>query len=284
MTEEHEDKTTALVVQGIFDQLPVTKPEYKSMLQNIAEKAPAVAQATSNFHKSHSQFMGVTLDVTAITPVRSIKHTLAEIDRTRSALQEAYINLSKKRVELKKKQREYDLCEDELDREMLDIEIMELESQLQGTMNHVQGAVRKMNFFTNQYDNLMKKIGKDVLTEEDYELEEIKYHIMTAMKQALNAARSRNGMIDEGNLIYVFDLGINAAQAQAEVYAYLSWENEMMAKGIAPQHADTVRWLEACADKWAHCPAEFANSRGFQLIDHSSLTNLALEDKSKEEE
>lgn len=284
MTEEHEDKTTALVVQGIFDQLPATKPEYKSMLQNIAEKAPAVAQATSNFHKSHSQFMGVTLDVTAITPIRSIKHTLAEIDRTRSALQEAYINLSKKRVELKKKQREYDLCEDELDREMLDIEIMELESQLQGTMNHVQGAVRKMNFFTNQYDNLMKKIGKDVLTEEDYELEEIKYHIMTAMKQALNAARSRNGMIDEGNLIYVFDLGINAAQAQAEVYAYLSWENEMMAKGIAPQHADTVRWLEACADKWAHCPAEFANSRGFQLIDHSSLTNLALEDKSKEEE
>jgi hypothetical protein len=284
MTEEHEDKTTALVVQGIFDQLPATKPEYKSMLQNIAEKAPAVAQATSNFHKSHSQFMGVTLDVTAITPVRSIKHTLAEIDRTRSALQEAYINLSKKRVELKKKQREYDLCEDELDREMLDIEIMELESQLQGTMNHVQGAVRKMNFFTNQYDNLMKKIGKDVLSEEDYELEEIKYHIMTAMKQALNAARSRNGMIDEGNLIYVFDLGINAAQAQAEVYAYLSWENEMMAKGIAPQHADTVRWLEACANKWAHCPAEFANSRGFQLIDHSSLTNLALEDKSKEEE
>lgn len=284
MTEEHEDKTTALVVQGIFDQLPAAKPEYKSMLQNIAEKAPAVAQATSNFHKSHSQFMGVTLDVTAITPVRSIKHTLAEIDRTRSALQEAYISLSKKRVELKKKQREYDHCEDDLDREMLDIEIMELESQLQGTMNHVQGAVRKMNFFTNQYDNLMKKIGKDVLTEEDYELEEIKYHIMTAMKQALNAARSRNGMIDEGNLIYVFDLGINAAQAQAEVYAYLSWENEMMAKGIAPQHADTVRWLEACADKWAHCPAEFANSRGFQLIDHSSLTNLAIEDKSKEEE
>lgn len=282
--QEKEINTTALVVQGIFDQLPATKPEYKSMLQNIADKAPAIAQATSNFHKSHSQFMGVTLDVTAITPVRSIKHTLAEIDRTRSALQEAHINLSKKRVELKKKQREYDLCEDELDREMLDIEIMELESQLQGTMNHVQGAVRKMNFFTNQYDNLMKKIGKDVLTEEDYEIEEVKYHIMTCMKQALIAARSRNGLIDEGNFIYIFDLGINATQAQAEVLAYLSWENEMIAKGIAPQHADTVRWLEACADKWAHCPAEFANSRGFQLIDHSSLTNLSLEDKSTEEE
>jgi hypothetical protein len=35
----------------------------------------------------------------------------------------------------------------------------------------------------------------------------------TAMKQALNAARSRNGVIDEGDLIYFFDLRINAANA-----------------------------------------------------------------------
>jgi hypothetical protein len=276
------DQTTALVAQNIAVQLPDVKPEYKSMLTNIAEKAPAVAQATSNFHKSHSQFMGVTLDVTAITPVRSIKHTLAEIDRTRSALQEAYINMRKKQVELKKKERELAACEDDLDREMLEVEITEIESQLEGTKNHVQGAIRKMNFFTNQYDSLMEKLGKDVLTEEDYELEEVKYHIMTCMKQALNAARSRNGMIDEGNLIYVFDLGINAAQAQAEVYAYLSWENEMMAKGKAPEHADTVRWLEACAEKWARCPAEFANSRGFNILDRSSLTNIALEDKRED--
>jgi len=276
------DQTTALVAQNIAIQLPDVKPEYKSMLTNIVEKAPAVAQATSNFHKSHSQFMGVTLDVTAITPVRSIKHTLAEIDRTRSALQEAYINMRKKQVELKKKERELAVCEDDLDREMLEVEITEIESQLEGTKNHVQGAIRKMNFFTNQYDSLMEKLGMEVLTEEDYELEEVKYHIMTCMKQALNAARSRNGMIDEGNLIYVFDLGINAAQAQAEVYAYLSWENEMMAKGKAPEHADTVRWLEACAEKWARCPAEFANSRGFNILDRSSLTNIALEDKRED--
>ena len=85
-----------------------------------------------------------------------------------------------------------------------------------------KAAVRKLNFFTNQYENLMKKIGKDELTEEDYELEEIKYHIMTCMKQALNSARPRNGVIDEGNMIYLFDLGINAAQAQLEVMSYLN--------------------------------------------------------------
>ena len=144
----------------------------------------------------------------------------------------------------------------------------------------MQAAVRKMNFFTNQYDNLMKKIGKEELTEEDYEIEEARYHIMTAMKQALNAARSRNGVIDEGNLIYVFDLGINAAQAQAEVFAYLQWENEIIKQGKAPEHKHTVEWLEKCADKWAGCPAEFANSRGFNVFDPTSLANTPqIEDK-----
>ena len=273
--------TELAITTTLNEALPTAAPEYKSMLSNIAEKMPAVTQATSNFHKSHSQFMGVTLDVTAITPIRSIKHTLAEIDKTRSALQEAYINLRKKEVKLKKKQAKLIDCREPLARELLEIEILEIQGHLEGTRNSVQGAVRKMNFFTNQYDNLMKKIGKEELSEEDYELEEARYHIMTCMKQALNSARPRNGIIDEGNMIYLFDLGINAAQAQAEVFSYLNWENELVKQGKAPEHEHTVQWLEGCADKWAGCPAAFANSRGFDVFDPTSLANTPqIEDKS----
>ena len=262
-----------LVISNIQTGLVNTKPEYNTMLGNIASKMPAVEQATSNFHKSHSQFMGVTLDVTAITPIRSIKHTLAEIDRTRSALQEAYINMKKKDVELRRKQSELEAAQG-FDRELLEIEVMELEVHKVGTSNAVQGAIRKMSFFVNQYENLMLKVGKTELTEADYELEEARYHIMTCMKQGLNAARSRNGVIDEGNMIYLFDLGINAAQAQAEVFAYLTMENELISKGIPPTHEMTVKWLEACADKWADDPAKFAKYRGFDVFDPSSLTNV----------
>jgi len=272
-----KNMTTALAIKE--------KPEYGVMLHNIDEKMPAVVRDTSNFHKSHSQFMQVTLDVTAITPIRSIKHTLAEIDRTRSALQEAYIGLRKKEIELARKRDELENPKEILnrfDKELLEVEILELEGQLEGTQNHVNGAIRKMNFMVNQHAQLLEKVGKDQITEEDYEIEEAKYHIMTCMKQALTAARSRGGSIDEGNMIYIFDLGLPAAEAQAEVFAYLSWENEMMASGKVPQHSDTVAWLEKCAEKWAHCPAEFANSRGFDILDKTSLTNLALEDHSKE--
>ena len=262
-----------IVLSDLTTALPVTKPEYGSMLQNIQERMPAIVRDTSNFHKSHSQFMQVALDVTAITPIRSIKHTLAEIDRTRAALQEAYIGMRKKQVELKKKQAELAEATDPLDIEMLEIEILELQSQLEGTQNHVNGAIRKMNFFTNQHRQLLEKVGKEEITEEDYEREECRYHIMTALKQALNAARSRNGMIDEGNLIYFFDLGINAAQVQAEIFAYLNLENELISQGKAPTHEMTLKWLEACADKWQDDPAKFAAYRGFSLFDPTSLTN-----------
>lgn len=262
-----------LVLTDLTTALPITKPEYGTMLQNIQERMPAVARDTSNFYKSHSQFMQVSLDVTAITPIRSIKHTLAEIDRTRSALQEAYVGMRKKQVEVKRKEAELVKATDPFDREMLEIEILELQCQLEGTQNHVNGAIRKMNFFVNQHKQLLEKVGKEEITEEDYEREECRYHIMTCMKQALNAARSRQGVIDEGNLIYLFDLGINAAQAQAEVLAYLHMENDMISKGVAPTHEMTLEWLEACADKWAADPDKFARYRGFTLLDPQSLTN-----------
>ena len=270
-----------LILGNMNTALAIKKPEYSLMLKNIQDRMPAVERDTSNFHKSHSQFMTVTLEVTAITPIRSIKHTLAEIDRTRSALQEAYIGLRKKQNELKKKERDLDASTDALDRELMEIEILELNSHLEGTQNHVNGALRKMNFLVNQHAQLLERVGKSEITEEEYELEESKYHIMTCMKQGLNAARSRNGMIDEGNLIYLFDLGINAAQAQAEVFAYLNMENEIISKGNAPTHEMTMRWLEACADKWAKDPETFAARRGFTVYDETSLTNrLEFKDTS----
>ena len=206
---------TELVIKNIQTALSEVKPEYKTMLKNIDKNMPMVQQASSNFHKSHSQFMGVTLDVTAITPVRSIKHTLAEVNKTKNALQEAHIRMQKKAVELKMKQRELLECQDHLEREMLEIEILELQTHSVNAQDAVQGAIRKLNFFINQYNSLLKHLGVDEITEEMYEREENRYHIMTAMKQALSSARPRGGIIDEGNMIYLFDLGISGAQAQA---------------------------------------------------------------------
>ena len=273
------DSTNKDLIIKEISQSPLVKKEYKNMLENITNTLPAIKQTSSNFYKSHSQFMGVMLDVTAITPVRSVKHTLAEIDKTRMALEEAHIKMRKKEIELREKEHKLrsniDLTE--FEKEMLEIEILEIKVNMNNIQNSITGAIRKMSFFTNQYKSILKKLGKDDITEEEYEKEESRYHVMTCMKQGLNAARARGGIIDEGNLIYLFDMGINSAQAQAEIYAYLKMENEMMDKGQAPTHEMTMQWLEACADKFQGDAEKFAERRGFTLYDEKSLNTKLIE-------
>jgi len=223
------------------------------------------------------------LDVTAITPIRSVKHTLAELDKTRMALEEAQLKMMKKDIELRQKEHKLktDLEMDEFEKELLETDILEVKVNMNNIQNSVSGAIRKMNFFTNQYKSILKKLGKDDITEEEYEKEESRYHVMTCLKQALNAARARGGVIDEGNLIYLFDMGINSAQAQAEIYAYLEMENKLMKEGKAPTHEMTMQWLEACAEKFSGEAEKFAERRGFKLYDEESLNTKLLDNKEK---
>jgi len=269
-----------LIIKEISNS-PLVKKEYKVMLDNIHNTLPAIKQSSSNFYKSHSQFMGVMLDVTAITPIRSVKHTLAEIDKTRMALEEAHLKMRKKDIELREKEHKLktDLEMTSFEKELLETEILEIQVNMNNIQNSISGAIRKMNFFTNQYKSILKKLGKDDITEEEYEKEEANYHVMTCMKQALNAARARGGVIDEGNLIYLFDMGINSAQAQAEIYAYLKMENDMMASGKAPTHEMTMQWLEACAAKFSKDAEAFAERRGFKLYDEESLNTKLIDNK-----
>ena len=271
-----------LVIQKLSNS-PLVKKEYKQMLVNINSSLPAIKKSSSNFYKSHSQFMGVMLDVTAITPIRSVKHTLAELDKTRMALEEAQLKMMKKDTELRKKEKELEdgKYDDQFARENLEIEILEIKVNMSNIQNSITGAIRKMNFFTNQYKSILKKLGKEDITEEEYEKEESNYHVMTCMKQALNAARARGGVIDEGNLIYLFDMGINSAQAQAEIYSYLEMENKLMREGKAPTHEMTMQWLEACAAKFSKDAEAFAERRGFKLYDEESLNTKLIDNKDK---
>lgn len=259
-----------IALQEVSNDLAIT-PEYKGMLEHINANLPAIARDSENFYKSASQFKNVTLDVTDLTTMGSLKHILAVIDRTRMALEEAHISVKRKQIELKKKTIEYDNVEEGLDKELLWVDIVEINNQLNNSENSVKGALRKLSFFTTQYQAIMEKLGKDEITEEDYELNESRHHVMTAMKQALCAARTRGGIIDEGNQIYLFDMGINGTVAQAEMFAYLQAEQEMLAKGEEPTHELTMKWLEACADKFADCGTKFAELRGFVPLDKKSL-------------
>lgn len=275
--ELQNGKSNSLTLTEKIGNLPSLPKQYKGMLTHIESAMPAIAESSANFYKSHSQFMGTMLDVTAISPIRSVKHTLAEIDKTKQALEEAHINLRKKDIEMRQKEEELNNEPDALKREMLETEIIHLQIQIKNTNSSMQGAIRKLSYFVTQYKSILNKLGKETITEEEYEDEEETYHIMTCMKQALNAARARGGIIDEGNLIYLFDMGINSAVAQQEIYGYLQKENDMVSRGETPSHEMTMQWLEHCSKRFKGESVKFAERRGFTLKDTKSLAQL--EDK-----
>lgn len=261
-----------IVLAEIGAQLQASK-QYTKMIEKIENSMTKVTLDSENFHKSSSQFKGVTLDVTNLTPINSAKHILAVLNRTRQALEEAHINLKRKRAKLEHKTK---LLETATGYEAikLEIDIEEIQLQISNIEAASRGAIRKMSFFTTQYEEILKKIGVDHLTEEDYEKDETRYHVMTAFFQALTAARARGGLIDEGNQIYMFQLGINGAVAQAEVTAILAVEQEMLNNGKEPTHEMLMAWLEACADKFAPYSIRFAESRGLVPLDESSLISI----------
>jgi hypothetical protein len=254
--------------------------EYSGMIDHIKSTLPAVANDTENFYKSSSQYKGITLDVTDLTTIGSLKHILAVIDQTKGALEEAHIDVRKKQIELKKKQLEFDNAEDGYEKDLLEVDILQLNNHIRNIENSASGAIRKLSFFITQYKALMEKLGVDEITEEEYERNESRHHIMTAMKQALNAARTRGGVIDEGNHIYLFEMGINGAVAQAEILGYLHMEEEMLSNGQAPTHEMTIKWLEACADKFEDCGRKFAEYRGLIPLDKKSLAKELTDEAS----
>lgn len=258
-----------------MNEIEKTLPiQYMPILKKIDEVLPLAKTDTENFNKSSSQFKTVILDVIDLTPINSARHLLAVIQRTRQALEEASINLRRKQLELRRKELEL-LASEGLDIDELVIDIDELKIQIDNIEASGRGAVRKLAHALDQYQNILNALGKDHLTELDYEKDQARYHIMTAFNQALTAARSRGGLIDEGNHIYLFQLGINGAVAQREITALLEAEQQTLNDGKVPSHEGIVKWLNLIADKFEQCPTLFAAQRNMQTIN----TQLLLEDK-----
>ena len=248
--------------------------QYLPMLAKINEVLPLAKIDTENFNKASSQFKVATLDVVDLTPINSAKHLLAVIQQTRQALEQASIRLRRKQLELKRK--ELDLMSSEgTDIDELVIDIDDLKITIANIEESGRGAVRRLANALDQYQSILIALGKDHLTELDYEQDQARYHVMTAFNQALSAARARGGLIDEGNHIYLFQLGINGALAQAEITSLLAAEQEALNNNIAPSHEGIVNWLNLVADRFEKAPEIYAAQRNMQVLN----TSLTLENK-----
>jgi hypothetical protein len=262
---------SALKENKSLNELMVVMPEHKGMLTEIKKNLPEIQRATSLFGKTQSQFMDNMMTVSANTPIRNLRQILAQMTQTREAIKEANFKLKKKEIEAKIKERDLENEPDELKRALLQVEVDELNAGLESTKIYLSGAVRTLANYTAQYNSVMEEYGLKDFNEEDFEKEEERYHIMKAFEQALCAARSHQGWIDEGNHIYLAQIGINGAHAQFRVHEFLQEEQKLMAEGKAPTHKAYTDFLHRMADEFQGCSEDYAVRKGMKTRTESAL-------------
>lgn len=249
---------------------------YEQMLASITEHLPAIAQSSQAFYKSDSQTKIVSLDINDLTDVGVAKHILARIERKRAALRESEIGLRRKRIDLAEAEQRLANA-DGFEAQRLEVDIVELSSQIDDTTNYQAGAVREVRHLVAQYEAICQRLGVDVITEDMYEADQARYHVIRAFSQALAAARARQGLVDEGNFIYFQDLGINGAAAQREIVAYLEAEQHLLNEGTVPTFEMQHSWLMAVGDKFAGEVARYVEYRGLKALTPEALATRALE-------
>lgn len=249
-----------LIVSSLAVALPA---DHRAMLADIAAWKPAIDEANRNFGKRQSQFMDRVLTVSHPTPIRNIRQCLAEIESAMNALRENHYRLRRAQVEAneaRNKAKSWFISRFTRAQRIIDAE--EKEAGIASSSSMIGGCVRRIAGHLATYKALLDSIGVATIDEVDFENEEERYHIAKAFEQALCAARSHGGVVDEGNHIYFYQIGINGAVAQKEVSDYLTMEMEYIRSGKTPGPELAISWVASMADKFAGCAQRVLNRRG----------------------
>ena len=239
--------------------------QHAGMVEFVQDNLPRIIEQTNIYQKRQSQFMDSMLTVSQPTPIRRLRQTLSEINRKVGAFREAKCNLRKNQIKKEICLRDAEKVSDPLKAELLRIKAAKHQSRIDSTLPVVAGAIRKVTALIEQHDSIMRSIGKlpgDTVTEAEFEEQEEEYHLKRALTQALTAARSRGGSIDEGNHIYLQQLGLNKFFAR-EAAAFKTGE---------PSYQLVLEWLDEMYQKFKGSAAKLAAHKG--MMEYSSLALL----------
>lgn len=253
-----------LILADEIKFLEKVEEKYKPLVANINEYLPQIEKDMTSFNKGQSSFMDTRMVLSHPTPIRQIRQGLAEIQSAKMALEDSNFGVKKKEIELKMKERELISETDELKRELIEIEIQEMQNGLFNIKEAQKGAIRRFSGYVEQIKNIRESYNIDDFSEADFENEEEKYHIMKVFEQAIHAARSHGGFIDEGNHIYFYQIGINGAVAQNFITEFLTLEQKSISNNKFPDGNFMKDFLKRMSEIFKGCSQEELKYKGMK--------------------
>ena len=198
----------------------------KSLQTNLKAADETIAKLNYTnkiWNKSGSQWMLKHLTCSQADGWLRLRQIGAEMSRKRMALNEAKFGYLKKKMKIGVKREEMDNASPANYR-LLEVEIMELESQMQEVMVKVEGALKEVQTLSGMHDSLKEHLGE--ISEEEFEKAQTKGHIKRAMQQSIREVREC-GRIKTGNQEYLEQVGVSVGYALTLIEEFLSQEKEL---------------------------------------------------------
>ena len=207
----------------------------------IAEKMVAIDRANHTAGRSQTQTTNQLMSLTMMTdsPYRRLRQCMSQIEKKRSALEESYFKMQKKKVLIDQWYEKGDA--------MSVIKAKEAESQAMRQKDYIDAAFKEIATFQCAYDEIRESHNiPEKWDERDAELAEIDHHIKQAFRQA-HRDMVNTGRIGLGNMEYMEQYGIHIQTATKIIADYIASEDKMIAEGKMP----TVNHLYAFLDRMA---------------------------------
>ena len=207
----------------------------------IAEKMVEIDRANHTAGRSNTQTTNQLMSLTMMTdsPYRRLRQCMSQIEKKRSALEEAYFKMQKKKIQV-------DYWYEKGD-EMSVMRAREAEASMLRQKDYIDGAFKEIATFQCAYDEIRESHNiPEKWDERDAEEAEIDHHIRQAFRQA-HRDMVNQGRIGLGNMEYMEQYGIHIQTATKIIADYIVKEDKMIAEGKMP----TVKHLYDFLDKMA---------------------------------
>ncbi len=160
------------------------------------------------------------------SPYRRLRQCLAQIERKKEALRDAYFKHQKLEVQIKEWEEE--------DTELSRIKIAEAKAGMETGKKYIEGALKEIAIFQDAYEEIRNNNNIPVLwDEEDAELDEIRHHIRQAFRQS-HRDMILTGSISQGNAEYLEQYGIHLQTARNYIGQYINQCEELIAEKSIP--------------------------------------------------
>ena len=208
----------------------------------ISQKMVAIDRANNTAGRSETQTTNQLMTLTMLTdsPYRRLRQCLAQIEKKRGALDEAYFKMKKQQVLIKQWYEKGD--------EMSVLKAQEAEHGMMRNKNYIDGAFKEIATFQCAYDEIRESYNiPENWDERDAEEEEIDHHIKQAFRQS-HREMVGSGCITSGNMEYLEQYGIHIQTATRLIADYIASEDEMIVKGQMPTVAHLYAFLDRMAE------------------------------------